>query len=275
MIIEKEYQTFLNDRKVKKEIIDGIEWEYIISGNGSNTLLFLNGGLRVADSAFKYVSLFNKDYKVITPTYPSILSLDKILDGILKIVKKEQVGNLFLLCQSYGGMIGEVLIQNNPNLFSKVIFSGTSPIKASKKGVFQLHLRSKLISILPNKLVLKIYKKNLLKVIEYPESEMLFWDNYLNMLFDNYLKKRDALSHFKTSLSALNNYSFDKTKNKFCGDVMVLRGEFDKLVTSLDISEMQKYYGDIQTNVISAAGHTCAFQNSEEFYRVIISFLKN
>lgn len=274
MTIKKDYKSFLENRKLNYELINGDRWEYITSGDSSNTLLFLNGGLRIADSAFKYINLFNNDYKVLVPTYPEIFNLNEILDGIISIIKKERKGELYLLCQSYGGMLGEAIIQNHPELFSKVVFCGTSPLKATRKEKFKLILRSMLINTLPERIVLKIYKKNLLKVIEYPEYEKAFWQNYLNDLFDNNLNKKSALSHFKTSIDALNNYAFDKRVNKFNGKILAIRGELDRLISELDICEIQNYYNDVKIETIKNSGHTCAFQNPVDFYNIIINFLK-
>lgn len=271
--IELDYQEFLNSIRIKSKNISGINWEYLISGDGERVLVILNGGLRVADSAFKYVNLFNSNFKVIVPTYPPLTSLDKMIEGIKVIINDESNEKPFFFCQSYGAMIGECMIQKYPEITGKIILSGVGPIKASIKELFQIKFRTFLISILPNKIVSRIYKKNLLEVITFPESEKTFWEKYLSETFDNNLGRSDALSHFKTSLDALKKYSFKKTNNKYNGEVLILKGENDYLIDQNDIDELQRYFNKSKSKIIPNAGHTSAFQNPREFFNEVVDYL--
>lgn len=274
LLVEEEYKDFKSGLSVKSVNVSGVKWEYITSGESKDVLLILNGGLRVADSAFKYVNLFKDAFKVVVPTYPPLTSLDEILEGVKKIIEIESNRKLFVLCQSYGGMIGECLIQKYPYITDRIIISGTGPIKATLKNLFQLKFRTFLISLLPDNIVSKIYKKNLIDVITYSESEKDFWIKFLNSVFDNNLGKKDALSHFKTSLDAIKNYSFNNRENRYKGDVLCVRGEDDLLIGSEDIDGLKKYYNQMIFKVISKAGHTSAFQNPKKFYEIVIDFLK-
>lgn len=272
--IESEYRSFKEAVVEKSVITVENKWEYLVSGNGTKTLLVLNGGLRVSESAFKYVTLFNKEFKVIVPTYPPLTSINKMIDGINEIIKTECNEKPYVFCQSYGGMIGECLIQKYPEVTDKIIFSGTSPLIATRIQFLQLEIRAMLIALLPASIVAKIYKKNLLKVITYPLDEKDFWVDLLNGLFDNRLNKKDAFSHFKTSIDALKKFSFINHKNSYKGEVLLLRGEMDCLINDDDIRLLQKYYASVSMEIIPNAGHTSAFENPEAFYNAVMDFCK-
>ncbi len=271
--IENEYKDFKEDVIEKSIVAVENKWKYLVSGNEAKTLLILNGGLRVADSAFKYINLFNKDFKVIVPSYPSLSSIEKMIDGVKEIIKIESNEETYVFCQSYGGMIGQCLIQKYPEVTDKIILSGTAPILATEKELFKLKLRAMLISFLPNNIVSKIYKKNLLKVISYPKKESVFWKDYLNQIFDNNLNKKDALSHFKTSIGAINKFSFLRNENNFKGNVLLLKGENDSLINDHDINLLEDYYNYTTIKTVPCAGHTSAFENPEAFYNTIMTFL--
>jgi len=42
--------------------VGNVNWEYIVSGSGTKTLLLLPGGLRIAEHAFGYIELFENMY---------------------------------------------------------------------------------------------------------------------------------------------------------------------------------------------------------------------
>ena len=73
-----------------------IEWEYISHGESIRVILFLNGGLRIAESAYQYIKIFCGDYRVIVPTYPPIHNVDDIVIGINEILQKEHINSTLL-----------------------------------------------------------------------------------------------------------------------------------------------------------------------------------
>jgi hypothetical protein len=81
-----------------------VRWEYIACGTGDETLL-LNGGMRVAETAFAYIELFEPYYRLTVPTYPPLRSMDELTDGIGAILDAEGAGEVLVLGQSYGGQV--------------------------------------------------------------------------------------------------------------------------------------------------------------------------
>ena len=55
---EEKLVEFRAKHPCKELAVADVRWEYIACGRGSETLLLLNGGLRVAETAFAYIELF-------------------------------------------------------------------------------------------------------------------------------------------------------------------------------------------------------------------------
>jgi len=59
---------FRVDHPCKHVDIAGVSWEYISCGHGSETILMLPGGLRIAEHAYPYIQMFEDAYRVVVPT---------------------------------------------------------------------------------------------------------------------------------------------------------------------------------------------------------------
>ena len=123
----------------KELAVADVRWEYIACGQGNETLLLLNGGLRVAETAFACIELFEPHYHVIVPTYPPLWSIDDLTNGILAILDAEQAQDVLILGQSYGGMVAQVMVQRFPARVRKLVLSSTGPL--SPPGIQRIILK--------------------------------------------------------------------------------------------------------------------------------------
>jgi pimeloyl-ACP methyl ester carboxylesterase len=119
---------FRSEHPCKHNNVAGVEWEYISYGNGTEVLLLLIGGLRVAEIALVYIQMLEDTYRLIAPTYPPPGKIGGLVDGIAAILDAEQVPEAFVQGQSYGGAVAQVLIQHYPSQGRKVVLSRTAPL---------------------------------------------------------------------------------------------------------------------------------------------------
>jgi pimeloyl-ACP methyl ester carboxylesterase len=255
----------------KTIVIDGVQWEYIACGQGQSALLLLNGGLRIAETAFAYVELFESDCRVLVPTYPPLRSVDDLTDGIVAILDAEHVQDELLLGQSYGGMVAQVMVQRFPKRVTKLVLSGAGPLSPPKAQRAILKLILAVAPLLPEKTVKNVYKKSISQVLSIPGDRRDFWQAYLDHLFDERLTKADVLSHFRTGEDTLDKYAYGM-QDPWPGDVLVLGGENDPVSSDQDRSEIVAYYPNTTLKVIGGAGHTIAMQRPDEFAKSIKSF---
>ncbi|MBN1536368.1 MAG: alpha/beta hydrolase, partial [Anaerolineales bacterium] len=235
------------------------------------TLLLLNGGLRIAETAFAYIRLCEPYYRVIVPTYPPIWDIDALTDGIIAILDMEGVQDFMVLGQSYGGMVAQVMIQRFPGRVSKCVLSSTGPLSAPLVQRVMLRFFLAVIPILPEKIVKNIYKKSLWQVLSIPETDLPFWKPFLDEIFDNRLTKDDVLSHFRTGADTLRKYGVGM-QEPWRGEVLVIGGDKDPVSTDGDRRAMLNYYPQAKLIVIQGAGHTMAMHKPGEFIKHIRQF---
>lgn len=251
--------------------VDGVRWEYIASGCGDKTLLLLNGGMRVAETAFAYVELFEPHYRLLVPTYPPLWSVDVLTDGIRAILDAEGAQEVLILGQSYGGQVAQVMVQRFPSRAIKLVLSSTGPLAAPKVQRIALKLILALLPALPERTVKAVYKRSLLGILSIPEDRRVFWQAYLDHIFETRLTKADVLSHFRTGADALRNYAYG-TRDPWPGQVLVLGGEEDAISSDQDRRGILEYYPNARQTIIGGAGHTPAMGRPDEFAESVRGF---
>ena len=265
---------FRAEHPCKRMNVAGVEWEYISCGNGTEVLLLLTGGLRVAETAFAYIQMLEDTYRVIAPTYPPLGTMGGLVDGVAAILDAEQVPEAFVLGQSYGGAVAQVLIQRYPSRVRKVVLSGTAPLIAVR---WKKHLSGALLAIaalLPERMVMSLFKRMVSPLVTVQESERAFWESYLKELFRQHLTKADVLSHLRTTRDAQMNYVYTGgAKRRWSGDVLAVWGENDHLRTERARKGMLDIYPQAQIHVIAGAGHTAAMSEPEKYSVAVKGFL--
>jgi len=265
---------FRSDHPCKRINVAGVEWEYIWCGNGTEVLLLLTGGLRVVEAAFGFIQMFEDTYRVIAPTYPPLGTMGELVDGIAAVLDAEQVSEAFVLGQSYGGAVAQVLVQRYPSRVKKVVLSGTAPLIVVRWKKVLNSLLLAIAALLPERVVMSICRRIVSLVVTVQESERAFWEAYLKELFRRRLTKADISSHFQTSRDAQTKYVYTRgEKSSWSGDVLVIWGENDHLRTERCRRGMLEIYPQAQIHVIAGGGHTVAMSEPVKYAAAVKGFL--
>lgn len=257
-----------------KEItVADVRWEYLVGGEAADTLLFLNGGLRIAETAFTYVQLFEPTYRIIVPTYPPLWDIDEIVEGIVAILEQEKVQDVFVVGQSYGGMVAQVMVQRYPTRIKKLVLSSTGPLSAPRLQRMVLAFILAIAPILSDRTVKNFYKKSIFQVLSVPDSQRDFWRTYLDQIFEDGLSKADVLSHFRTGEDTLKKYGYDRVgANPWSGEVLVIGGEDDPVSSETDRNKMVAFYPNTRLEIVSGAGHAIVLSKPNEYVASIKAF---
>jgi pimeloyl-ACP methyl ester carboxylesterase len=264
---------FRSDHPYKYISDAGFQWEYISCGNGAETLLLLIGGLRIAEAAHRYIELFENTYRVITPTYPPAQTMDELVDGITTILDAEQISQAIVLGHSYGGAIAQVLIQRHPSRVNRLILSGTLPLTKTWEKCFLSSLLIALARILPNRIVMTIFKGIVSPLVTVKETEQKFWDKYIDELIRQRLTKDDVLSTLLTFQHAQKKYACANGMDINWGrDVLAIWGENDPLNSRRSQEGILRIYPKVQIHEIRGGGHTAAMSNPREYTATVNGF---
>ena len=103
------------------------DWHYIDCGEEIDCIiLWLVGGLKKADAAFRSIPLLEDSFRIIAPDYPAVTSMNQLAKGLAKILKTEKIRKVNILAGSFGGMLAQVFVREFPKKVSKLILSTTT-----------------------------------------------------------------------------------------------------------------------------------------------------
>jgi pimeloyl-ACP methyl ester carboxylesterase len=160
-------QQFRTTHIPKRLVVEGLEWEYIAAGQGSETLLFLHGMTGAADIWWKQIEALRSEYRIITVSYPPASDLETLATGVRAILDKEQVARCTVIGTSLGGYLAQYLLTRFPERFARVVLSNTFP--PNDEIASRTRFQGILLRLAPNWLVLKIFRDNFRNTI-YPTS---------------------------------------------------------------------------------------------------------
>ncbi len=255
--------------------VAGVRWEYMASGLRDETLLLLHGGLRVAETAFAYVELFEDTYRVLVPTYPPVMHIDDILAGLAAMLEAEQVPSAHVLGQSYGGFVAQAFARRNPERVQRLVLSSTGPLSAlTNFQRFQFALGRQLFR-LPERWLLGIYKRALSSILSVATDEREFWQAYLDEIFARPGSKAEVLSTYLTTEDALSTYGLPAGQpSDWTGAVLIIGGTGDRASTEADRRRLNALYPQARVILIAEGGHTVALRKPKEYAAAVKEFLR-
>ncbi len=266
---------FRMEHAIKRISYRGTKWEYITGGTGDKVLLVLPGAFRSAESSFNFIRLFEGAYHVITPTYPPLLAVKEMMDGIINILDNEALQNASLLGQSYGGWMAQLLIHSYPERFVKLVLSSTGPLTISKNENLMLSQVLKILPKIPTGFLRKLLKRGFRsELAHFPTQERLFWEGFSDDLFAR-LTKADILSHFQVVKDAIDQgYMVNESeKSSFGGQVLIIGSDNDRFVSGKERERLLHIYPQARIEVIPGAGHIAAISEPGKYAEVVRGFL--
>jgi pimeloyl-ACP methyl ester carboxylesterase len=268
-------QTFRAEHPARYLEAGGVRWEYLVGGSGPQTLLLLNGSLRVAESAFAYAGLFEDAYRVVVATYPAVWTIDEITDGMAAILDAEGAGRVLTLGQSYGALVAHAFACRHPARVEKIVFSSPSVIAATGPQQKLLGIIDTVFTRIPERLLMRLWLRTLQRVIVVPGSEFAFWQSYLKDLFERRLTKADVLSHFRTAADSFKTYGYTlPAQARWPGPVLIVGGARDPVSTDAHRQQLRQFYPQARVHVIPDAGHTLGLDRPEQYAAAVLEFFK-
>jgi len=271
--IEK-LQNFRANHQYRKTTINGNKWEYLRSGKGKEIILLLTGGTRVGESYAVFPTL-EKQYLVISPTYPIIYKLDQLIIDIAEILRIERISKVNILGTSLGGIIAQGFVRKYPEMVKKLIIANTMPptpeyYRRNKLIVFLLRL-------LPRFIVKRISRKQLLSMFEgTPIDNQDFWYYYFEELNKHYMDKYWIIAQFLIARDFSINYQYSPNDLlEWSGKMLIIDSEFDSTFSPEIQKRLKALYPKAKKYTIKNAGHVTALSNKDEFFSVLYNFIND
>ncbi|HJW89131.1 MAG TPA: alpha/beta hydrolase [Anaerolineales bacterium] len=106
-------------------VVNGINWEYLASGEGDETILFLPGLAGAYDIWWQQITALQDRYRIISVTYPAVSGLREMARGLLAILEQEDVDRATVVGSSLGGYLAQYLLAAHPGRVERAVFGNT------------------------------------------------------------------------------------------------------------------------------------------------------
>ena len=151
------------DKKVPKQVahLKGGDFAYRYYKNPNVekeiTLVLLAGGSGLGEGMFYMIDSFKDKYSTITFNYPMDYKNNAVLaDAIAELLKQTGAKNIYLVGQSYGGLIAQITARRHPDIIKGLILSGT----CSLSGDINFEGMKNIVEMIHPKKVSKNIKKD-------------------------------------------------------------------------------------------------------------------
>lgn len=269
---ETQRQAFLAFRKghpPRTDTIAGLTWEYIDTGSDKPPLLILVGGLRVSDAAFQAITVLEKDFRIIAPTYPALDTMKELVDGLAAVLAAAAIKQTHILAGSYGGMIAQVLVREYPKRVNKLVLSSTGILDEETLKTYKQTAR--LLSIAPQSMVKNRTKKRMLEIIAPPEDQMQFWEAFLEELYTDRVGKREIMSTFESMIDFAEHYT---DLAPWQGETLIFGAEDDATFNAATRASLLPLYPNAQVHIFENAGHSPSMTQPEVYFGTVREFLQ-
>jgi len=255
--------------------VGDINWKYIKCGMGKEVVVMLPGSVRSAEVWAKLISYLEPGYRIISPTYPSIESMEEGAEGIRGILDKEKARRIILMGSSFGGWLAQVFVRKYPGMVKKLILSNTSTPESAMSRPLLEYTRFSLPRY-PEKILKLIYKRSYLKILsEVGEDEKQFWKALITELLCYYTTKKEIITMFSTIRDFARNYSFsiDDLK-RWRGKVLIIESS-DDIHKDDSKDRLKSLYPRAIIKTLKDAGHTAGYTAPPEYVRAVKNFLSS
>lgn len=245
--------------------VDGTTWTYTTAGQGAKTILWLVGGLKRADAAYKSVPLMTDDYAVIVPDYPALGSMDALADGLAAILDAQNVEQAYVLSGSFGGMLAQVFLRCHPEWVAKIILSTTTaPIAESAERYIQLRDMAK---VAPPELLAETAQSQMFSTIAPPDNEAEFYRAYLKELYEQRLTKADIITIYEAIIDYMGRTFSADDLTEWDGEMLIFNSDNDATFGEDNQQALYTLYPDAQVYTFEGAGHSPGSTQREVFFR--------
>jgi len=247
-------------------------WPYRVCEKEGDTVLLLPGGTGEGLGFFRVIEELNKEFNIITISYPFVKTIDQLLDGIQAVMNSEKVTSAHIIGASAGGHIAQCLAKRNPERVKKLVLTNTFVpdadyvAKAKKNPV--------LVRLLPRWLITRVglnsWKKIAKKTV--PADEYPFLEAYVREIYTYTDVKDQVLFWNQIYESLVQNYTFKPGDLKNLG-ILIIEGALDDAVGAERRKNLKKLYPNAKSYTFKESGHEIVFVKPKEYVEIVTNFI--
>lgn len=254
----------------------GFSWEYIMGGEGEQTLVLLPGGARFAETWFGLMDSLAHRYRLLAVSWPPATKMGVLVEGLRTILEAEGVDTCTLLGASFGGFVAQCYVRHYPQQVARLILSNTTTPQAYRSRTMALAVQ--LARLLPAGMLRRSLARNTLALMTLNPGNRPFWEAY----WQEQVQTRLAAMG-RSELVALNLAALDYTRSyqfaagdlqAWTGKVMIVESNDDPAIDGAARAALRAVYPQAAVYTLMDGGHTPGYSDPEAFRSLVVGFLE-
>jgi len=251
------------------------EWGYVASGSGRDAVMILGGVTSTAESSFELISAVENEFRVISPTYPPVASVDVLIDGFVAMLDMAGIDQVHLHGHSLGAGIAHVFVRSRPDRVNKVVLSGFG--LPSRKAAQKARRWSQLFEILPYGTVKRYYLRDVGRAYaDADDGEAAFMTAYTYDRLELQHSRSTLRGRYRLMRDLIDNpdiYRMEEPVER-PGQVLILQSEDDGDFAPDAQAALCDTYPGAVVEVFPSGGHDVRRHNREAYDEVLLEFLR-
>jgi pimeloyl-ACP methyl ester carboxylesterase len=275
-----ELLKFRSTHPVRQRLIDGVEWSYILSGTGAETILIMGGPLSTPEMPYRSILNLEQDYRVLSLSYSVFDRVDNFLDGLVKLLDLEGIERFHLRGTSLGAGICHVLMRRQSigeiyplkNRVDKLILS-TFGLYSNKK-TSQIKILIWLFRLLPywmtSKYINFVMSISLKKTDEFNPS---FSIAHNRDIIDRQNNKQTLLGHYQMVVDIFENPKYNLGREIDSSAVLIIETQDEKSIDLNEQAAFRQTYPNAHIHLFKSGGHLREITHQDEYPELVRKFL--
>ena len=260
-------KQFIENHPYKKHVKNGIEYEYIATGNGKRTIVLIHGAMFNPYMWFYPMTKLKNDFRIIAPKLPAIgMGANDSVNYIKTILDTENVNKAIIVGYSYGGGIAQYFAEVYPDYTDILVLSHTGILRR-KDSLIKTRKMLKILRFLPS------FSINIIKNIRTSNGKESEWFSFRKAFFNLMFKsitKKVFVEHFNKNLEFLKEIEYLPIGEvSWKGKTIILATETDNDTYQYYQSLKSIYKNNVNYVFEEPGGHHMLFLYPEKYTQVM------
>ena len=267
-----DFQAYLQAHPLQTAAVQGVEWSFVRSGRVSDALLMLPGALGTPDLSWRIVSRLEQSWQVIVPGYPTLDSMDALVEGIAGLLEAQGIEQAHVSGGSYGGLVAQVFVRRYPHKVRSLILSHSGPPDNSSAEATRKALRW--LRWLPAPILRRLMDRMLSRLLPEETADTALMHAIYREMMEVQFTRAFALS----SLRRAGDYHAMRFTPQdlvdWPGRILLVLSSDDRSTPPETRAALSALYPSAQVHLFEGAGHAASEVNPEEYLAVVEGFLR-
>jgi pimeloyl-ACP methyl ester carboxylesterase len=275
-----ELLEFRSTHPVQQKSIDSVEWKYILSGRGSETIVIMGGPLSTPEMHYRSILNLKQDYRVLSLSYAVFDRVDNFLDGLAKLLDLEGIERFHLWGASLGAGICHVLMRRQAiggiyplkNRVDRLILS-TFGLYSSKK-ISQLKILIWLFQLLPYWITSKYIIFTMSIWLERTdEFHSLFHIAHNQDIINCQNNKQTLVGHYQMVVDIFENSNYNLKQEIESSAILIIETQDEESLDRSEQAAFRQTYPNAHIHFFESGGHLREITHPDEYPAIVREFL--